>query len=211
MSLRNDQFINTLHLVYWACWKFIEKQSKKVLAVCWLEEEKNKYPWKYDLRGWSAQIAAKKLWKPLLIISRRYFSVIKGPTPVIYTVYLGIVLVNMYCCPSLKNYILTCDNNIPAFLVVDCIICQSEPLSHLFNLILKSCLYPEVWKTSRVLPVHKSADEQDIKNYRPIIEFCKIVWMYNIWCCLLLRDFQNCTWATLFRYKDKSTVSCLYE
>lgn len=59
-------------------------------------------------------------------------------------------------------------DNIPAFLIVDCIQCFLKPLCHLFNLIIKSCTYPERWKLSRVCPVFKAGDRSDITNYRPI-------------------------------------------
>ena len=102
-----------------------------------------------------------------------------------------------YCCPSfdvrvdcVKNVILNrfsiSDNdilkavkgikannvcgadNIPAFLIVDCISCFLSPLCHIFNRILISSQYPTVWKTSNVVPIFKSGDKSNIKNYRPI-------------------------------------------
>ena len=106
-------------------------------------------------------------------------------------------LCNKICCPSL-NFNENCDNrtnlsrfsiedgdilkavskmkpnnvcgsdNIPAFLIVDCINCLLLPLRHIFNLILKSCLFPKIWKISHVVPIFKAGDKTNIENYRPI-------------------------------------------
>lgn len=59
-------------------------------------------------------------------------------------------------------------DSIPAFLVVDCITCFVEPLCYIFNLILRKSVYPNVWKTSRILPIFKSGDKSNVKSYRPI-------------------------------------------
>ena len=42
------------------------------------------------------------------------------------------------------------------------------PLKILFNNILSSGVYPNIWKLANVAPIHKKNDKQSIKNYRPI-------------------------------------------
>ncbi len=42
------------------------------------------------------------------------------------------------------------------------------PLRKLFNMSLKSAIFPAKWKEAHVTPVFKSGDRQDKKNYRPI-------------------------------------------
>lgn len=59
-------------------------------------------------------------------------------------------------------------DNLPAFFVVDCIRFLSTPLLHIFNLILNSCVYPDMWRVSKVFPVYKSAERSAVTNYRPI-------------------------------------------
>jgi hypothetical protein len=59
-------------------------------------------------------------------------------------------------------------DQIPAFIIKDCANVFLKPLSILFNMCLKTATFPEVWKQSRITPVHKSGDKLDIKNYRPI-------------------------------------------
>ncbi|XP_063915734.1 uncharacterized protein LOC135131813 [Zophobas morio] len=59
-------------------------------------------------------------------------------------------------------------DDIPAFLVIDCLQYLLKPLCHIYNLILKSSIYPQMWKVSRVFPVFKAGDKANIVNYRPI-------------------------------------------
>ncbi|GBN58499.1 putative RNA-directed DNA polymerase from transposon BS [Araneus ventricosus] len=42
------------------------------------------------------------------------------------------------------------------------------PLLVLFNLSLKTKVFPEVWKQTRIIPVFKKGDAQNCENYRPI-------------------------------------------
>ena len=58
------------------------------------------------------------------------------------------------------------------------------PLLHIFNLSLKQGIFPESFKTARVIPVFKSGDPSNVSNYRPISilpRFSKILEriMYN--------------------------------
>ena len=42
------------------------------------------------------------------------------------------------------------------------------PLTHIINLSITDRYFPEEFKLSKVLPIFKSGDEQNIQNYRPI-------------------------------------------
>lgn len=57
---------------------------------------------------------------------------------------------------------------IPAFLLRDCAVVLCAPLHFIFNLILRTSIYPDVWKESRVRPVYKKGNKNDVNNYRPI-------------------------------------------
>lgn len=57
---------------------------------------------------------------------------------------------------------------IPAFLIRDCAGVFCAPLHILFNLILKTSTFPDIWKTSRVSPVFKKGNRNDVNNYRPV-------------------------------------------
>ena len=41
-------------------------------------------------------------------------------------------------------------------------------LTHIINLSLKTQVYPEQWKDSKVIPLHKKDDMLNPKNYRPV-------------------------------------------
>ena len=42
------------------------------------------------------------------------------------------------------------------------------PLLHILNVSISSGIFPEVWKSARVIPIHKKGDKTDVGNYRPI-------------------------------------------
>ena len=58
---------------------------------------------------------------------------------------------------------------IPSFLLKDCAIIFVEPLTKIFNLILKTSSFPSIWKISKIYPVFKSGDRNNIAQYRPIV------------------------------------------
>ena len=43
----------------------------------------------------------------------------------------------------------------------------AEPLTHLFNATLQTCLIPKDFKTARIAPIHKGGSF-DVDNFRPI-------------------------------------------
>ena len=44
----------------------------------------------------------------------------------------------------------------------------SYPLTHIFNLSLKNCIFPSKLKTSKIIPLHKAGSPELCDNYRPI-------------------------------------------
>ena len=46
------------------------------------------------------------------------------------------------------------------------------PLAKLFELIYKEKKIPEQWRLSKIIPVHKKGNKQDIENYRPVANLC---------------------------------------
>jgi hypothetical protein len=44
----------------------------------------------------------------------------------------------------------------------------ASPLYALFNMSLTQRIFPDLWKSSLVLPIFKSGNRNSIKNYRPI-------------------------------------------
>ena len=42
------------------------------------------------------------------------------------------------------------------------------PLSIIFNNIINTGIFPNLWKSANITPVHKKDSKQDVRNYRPI-------------------------------------------
>ena len=42
------------------------------------------------------------------------------------------------------------------------------PISLIYNNIITTGIYPDLWKLANVIPVHKKGDKQNVTNYRPI-------------------------------------------
>ena len=59
-------------------------------------------------------------------------------------------------------------DNMPSFILKGCGHIFLRPLSHIFNLLVKTNTYPSVFKKSLITPIFKSGSNADVKNYRPI-------------------------------------------
>jgi hypothetical protein len=59
-------------------------------------------------------------------------------------------------------------DGIPAYIVKGCADIITPTLSHLFNVSLKTGVFPNKWKTAKVCPIFKNGDRNDVKNYRPV-------------------------------------------
>jgi hypothetical protein len=60
------------------------------------------------------------------------------------------------------------DDDIPENLVKQCILLIKGPLTHIYNLSLNSGVFPDLWKTAEVKPLHKKADKYDMYNYKTV-------------------------------------------
>ena len=49
-----------------------------------------------------------------------------------------------------------------------CALALTPPLYILFTKSIQSCELPRQWKLHLIIPVHKSGDKSDVRNYRPI-------------------------------------------
>ncbi|KAL1448575.1 hypothetical protein WDU94_009878 [Cyamophila willieti] len=69
---------------------------------------------------------------------------------------------------SLKHSPIAGVDNIPSFIVKGCIHALAPVLCNIFNVCLSSGKFPNLWKTAIVVPVPKTSNVNDVKNYRPI-------------------------------------------
>lgn len=47
-------------------------------------------------------------------------------------------------------------------------------LTYIFNLSIITCAYPDAWKSSLIIAVHKSGDNQEWRDHRPISILSKV-------------------------------------
>ena len=59
-------------------------------------------------------------------------------------------------------------DNIPSRILRLCAKELSVPLSHLFNLSLRSGVMPTIWKSANITPIHKNSNKEFVENYRSI-------------------------------------------
>lgn len=71
-------------------------------------------------------------------------------------------------------------DDVPAFIVRDCAHAFVEPLCIIFNMSLKSGIFPDIWKKSRVCPVYKKGEKNNIENYRQITIICNFAKVFEI-------------------------------
>lgn len=57
---------------------------------------------------------------------------------------------------------------IPPYILKGCADWLRQPLLHIFNLALQTATFPNVWKDSIIIPLHKSGPKSCVNNYRPI-------------------------------------------
>jgi hypothetical protein len=69
---------------------------------------------------------------------------------------------------SLKGKSTSGDDDIPQCLVKQCIQLIKGPLTHIYSLSLNSGVFPDLWKTAKVKPLHEKGDKYDMHSYGPI-------------------------------------------
>ena len=68
----------------------------------------------------------------------------------------------------MKNSASGCDE-LPAFIMKQCSKIYVKPLCHVLSLsIIRQGVFPNELKLAKVLPIYKSDDKLQLKNYRPI-------------------------------------------
>jgi hypothetical protein len=73
-----------------------------------------------------------------------------------------------YSFRKLKSKRSSGPDQIPAYLLKNSSTEFRDIFHFLFNLSIKSGIFPTLWKTTKVIPIHKKGDKSDIENYRPV-------------------------------------------
>jgi hypothetical protein len=66
---------------------------------------------------------------------------------------------------NLKNKLTASYDDIPESLVKQCIQLIKGPLTHIYNVSLRSGVFPDEWLVAKVKPLYKKEDRYDIQNY----------------------------------------------
>ena len=88
-----------------------------------------------------------------------------------------------------------------------------DPLYHIINHSIQSCIFPDCWKKARVFPSFKSGSTQNCDNYRPISILCSLSKIIETHVHDSFMDFLNnfnllCHCQSGFRISH-SCVTCL--
>ncbi|CAD6227956.1 GSCOCG00012025001-RA-CDS, partial [Cotesia congregata] len=59
-------------------------------------------------------------------------------------------------------------DGVPNILLKRCAAGLAEPITHLFDISLRSGVFPAAWKISFISPIHKAGPRCDVTNYRPV-------------------------------------------
>lgn len=63
-------------------------------------------------------------------------------------------------------------DQIPSFLLKDCGLVLAKPLTIIFNLCLRTGIFPVKWRLSKLCPVFKKGNKALVSNYRPVTIIC---------------------------------------
>ena len=72
-----------------------------------------------------------------------------------------------------------------------------NPLSIIYENFIKTGVYPNAWKKSNIVPVHKTGDKQIISNCRPI----SLLTIFD-------QAFEKTLFNTIFEYLQKNCILC---
>jgi len=75
---------------------------------------------------------------------------------------------------NLKNKTCYGMDRIPVIIIRDASMYLKGPITLLLNKIYDQKFIPEQWKTSRIIPLYKKGNKQDLSNYRPIHNLCAL-------------------------------------
>ena len=98
---------------------------------------------------------------------------------------------------KIKNKWSSGPDDIPAILLKESIQCIITPLTHLINASFETGEFPNLLKTSKVIPLHKKNNKNDLENYRPLSlnsVFSKV--------------FEYCVLDRLLKYLERNNILC---
>ena len=72
-----------------------------------------------------------------------------------------------------------------------------EPLSMIYKNCIDTGIFPDSWKKSNIVPVHKKGDKQLLENYRPVSLLP-----------MLGKVFEKILFNNMFEYLQENNLLC---
>ena len=72
-----------------------------------------------------------------------------------------------------------------------------EPLSRIYKNCIDTGIFPDSWKKSNIVPVHKKGDKQLLENYRPVSLLP-----------MLGKVFEKILFNNMFEYLQENNLLC---
>lgn len=63
-------------------------------------------------------------------------------------------------------------DGIPSYIIKGCMEYFLYPLLIIFNLSIRTRIFPDVWKLTKISPIYKNGNKSQVSNYRPIALLC---------------------------------------
>lgn len=108
-------------------------------------------------------LSAMQVLQPILIIISKIIKIFL--VIIFFLLSQDIVLKS---AKSMKATMTSGPDNVPSFFIKDCASVLDYPLTIIFNMALKTGVFPSDWKSAKICPVYKAGDKTIVNNYRPI-------------------------------------------
>jgi len=80
----------------------------------------------------------------------------------------------------LKNKLTAGLDDVPEYVIKQCIDQLTTPLTDIYNSSLESGIFPDKLKIAKVLPVHKRGAAREFSNYRPILFIHSFIYFHSV-------------------------------